>query len=383
MGELKYYTELLKIIEGGIKKDTKKVIDYATLLAKKMKDEGEERKSERIEKLLLKSGQLDDEVISFSSRQVPFDNESKLEVATVIMPYQLEEKFLLYNLSISQQVEEFIESYKESDRLASYGLNIPSTLLLFGPPGCGKTELAYYIAKQLNIPIVIARLDTLISSYLGSTSKNIRMLFEYAIKTPCILFLDEFDAIAKLRDDRNEQGELKRVVNSLLQNIDMLNDKSVLIGATNHEDLLDKAIWRRFSTRLYISYPDSTIRREIIIHTLTEIGYNTCKRNFIDVLVMLFDNLSVSDIEQILKRSVRGAILQNREVEFLDFIEGYFNYVPTGIDFDGDIDTVRREKLKYLLKVDPTFSHRMLGQILNCHHNTIRSDFKKIQGEMG
>ena len=87
------------------------------------------------------------------------------------------------------------------------------------------------------------------------------MLFEYAKKNPCILFLDEFDAIAKLRDDVNEQGELKRVVNSLLQNIDFLNDRSVLIGATNHENLLDKAIWRRFGTRLNISYPERPIKK--------------------------------------------------------------------------------------------------------------------------
>jgi SpoVK/Ycf46/Vps4 family AAA+-type ATPase len=379
---VRYYTELLKIIEGGIKRDTKKVNNYATLLAKKLKEEGEIKKSERIEKLLMESGYFEEDIISFSSKQVPFDNESKLEVATIMMPFQLENKSLFYNPPVRNQIDEFIAAYKESDRLASYGLDMPSNLLLYGPPGCGKTELAYHIAKQLNIPIVIARLDTLISSYLGSTSKNIRMLFEYAIKNPCILFLDEFDAIAKLRDDQNEQGELKRVVNSLLQNIDLLNDKSILISATNHENLLDKAIWRRFGTRLHISYPDSHIRRELIIQIFTDVGYNTHKRNFIDVLVTLFENLSVADIEQILKKSIRGAILQSREVEFLDFIEGYFNYVATDIDMNGDIDTVRREKLKFLLKLNPSFSHRMLGQILNCHHNTIKSDFKKIQEEL-
>ncbi|KQL52185.1 ATP-binding protein [Heyndrickxia sp. FSL K6-6286] len=378
---MKYYTELLKIIEGGIKKDSQKVNDYATLLAKKLKDDGEEKKSQRIEKILMKSGSFDENTINYS-RQVPFDSESKLEVATVLMPIQIEEKTLFYNESLRQQIDEFIDSYKESDRLASYGLNIPSTLLLYGPPGCGKTELAFFIAKRLNLPIVIARLDTLISSYLGSTSKNIRMLFEYAKKNPCILFLDEFDAIAKLRDDVNEQGELKRVVNSLLQNIDFLNDRSVLIGATNHENLLDKAIWRRFGTRLNISYPERQLRREIIIQILSDIGYNTYKRNFLDVLVDLFESLSVADIEQILKKSVRTAVLKNRETEFLDFIEGYFNYIATDVNLDGDPDAVRREKLKFLLKINPSFSLRMLGQILNCHHNTIRSDFKKIQGEL-
>ncbi len=91
-------------------------------------------------------------------------------------------KKLIYNLTVNQQVDEFITSYQELDQLASYGLNMPSTLLLYGPPGCGKTELALHISRKLNLPIVLARLDTLISSYLGSTSKNIRMLFEYAAK---------------------------------------------------------------------------------------------------------------------------------------------------------------------------------------------------------
>lgn len=379
---MKFYTEVLKIIEGGLRKDTKKVSDYATLLTKKLQEDGEEKKAERIEKLLSRTGFIEDNIITAASKQVPFDNETKLETATVVMPYQIEEKTLVYNPSVRKQIDEFIVSYKESDRLASYGLNIPSTLLLYGPPGCGKTELASFIAKELGIPIVIARLDTLISSYLGSTSKNIRMLFEYAAKNPCILFLDEFDAIAKLRDDKNEQGELKRVVNSLLQNIDFINEKSILIGATNHENLLDKAIWRRFSTRLHINYPNSDIRMEFISQILADIGYNDYRKNFIDVLVALFDKLSIADIEQIIKRSVRVAVIKNREVEFLDFIEGYFNYVGTDIDINGDVDTVRREKLKFLLNIDPTFSHRMLGEILNCHHNTIRSDLKKIQLEM-
>ncbi|WP_146550780.1 AAA family ATPase [Rummeliibacillus suwonensis] len=379
---MRFYTEVLKIIEGGLRKDTKKVSDYATLLAKKLQEEGEIKKAERIEKLLLKTGYVKEDIITSASTQVPFDNETKLEIATIVMPYQIEEKVLFYSPSVRKQIDEFIASYKESDRLASYGLDIPSTLLLYGPPGCGKTELASFVAKELGIPIVIARLDTLISSYLGSTSKNIRMLFEYAAKNPCVLFLDEFDAIAKLRDDKNEQGELKRVVNSLLQNIDFINDKSIIIGATNHEGLLDKAIWRRFSTRLHINYPTNDIRTELITQILSDIGYNTYRKNFIDVLASLFDKLSIADIEQILKRSVRGAILENREVGFLDFIEGYFNYVGTDIDFNGDADTVRREKLKFLLNIDPTFSHRMLGEILNCHHNTIRSDLKKIQMEM-
>src|SRR4029077_10470965 len=107
------------------------------------------------------------------------------------------------------------------------------SLLIYGPPGCGKTQLARHVAEELHLPLLTARVDTIVSSYLGNTSKNIRSLFEHAMARPCVLFLDEFDAIAKLRDDQHELGELKRVVISLLQNIDALDSSITLIPATD------------------------------------------------------------------------------------------------------------------------------------------------------
>ena len=108
---------------------------------------------------------------------------------------------------------------------------------------------------KTKLPLATARLDGLISSLLGSTAKNIRKIFDYASKQECVLFLDEFDVIAKVRDDKNEMGELKRVVNSLLQNIDMFSPDSIIIAATNHHELLDPAVWRRFNKVLLIDKP--------------------------------------------------------------------------------------------------------------------------------
>lgn len=378
---MKYFLEISKIIEGGIRGDIEKVKDYSVLLSEKLKKDGALKKSEKIEKIIsIQGGNETFKGISVS-RNLPYDSESKLELAEILYPNQIVEKNLIFNNEIKKQIDEFVGSYLERDNLTALGLDMPSTLLLYGAPGCGKTETALLIARLLDLPIVIARLDTLISSYLGSTSKNIRMLFEYASKTPCILFLDEFDAIGKLRDDKNEMGELKRVVNSLLQNIDFLNNKSILIAATNHESLLDVAIWRRFNTRMHIDYPNMEARFEIINQIFKDVNYDIDNDVFVQFLVNLLEKQSVADIQQILKRSFRKSVLQNRDPEPYDFIDSYFDYIPNDRKADGDQDTVRREKLKFLIskQTNIKLSNRLWGQIMNCHHNTIRSDLKKIK----
>jgi SpoVK/Ycf46/Vps4 family AAA+-type ATPase len=162
------------------------------------------------------------------------------------------------------QVDEFVRYVTEADRLIASGIGISPSLLMFGAPGCGKTLLATHIASRLKLPILVARSDSLISSYLGSTAKNLRALFEHAMGRPCVLFLDEFDAFAKGRDDRHELGELKRVVVSLLQNIDAMDHRTVLIAASNHEHLLDPAVWRRFAYKVRLSTPDIDERKEML-----------------------------------------------------------------------------------------------------------------------
>src|SRR3712207_5844920 len=121
-----------------------------------------------------------------------------------------------------------------------------------GVTGVQTCALPIYISMETGLPLITARLDGMISSLLGSTAKNIRKIFDFASRQECILFLDEFDVIAKIRDDKNETGELKRVVNSLIQNIDVFSRDSIIIAATNHHELLDPAIWRRFNRVLSI-----------------------------------------------------------------------------------------------------------------------------------
>jgi hypothetical protein len=157
-----------------------------------------------------------------------------------------------------------IREWRTHDRLEALGVAPGRSCLLFGPPGSGKTLSAYYLATELGLPIVDARVDGLISSFLGTTARNIANLFAFADRYRCLLLLDEFDAIAKLRDDPQEVGEIKRVVNSLLQNLDDRADIGITVAITNHHRLLDTAVWRRFENQIQFDLPDLAARAEML-----------------------------------------------------------------------------------------------------------------------
>lgn len=162
------------------------------------------------------------------------------------------------------QISEAIREFKARNALQKYGLDVTNKILLSGPPGVGKTWTALAIAGELNMELVFVRWDSLISSYLGDTGNNVRKIFEVAKNEPVVLFLDEFDAVGKERGrDRQDVGEMSRIVINILQNIDMFSPDSFLIAATNHGHLLDSAIWRRFSV-VNMELPGNEERRKLI-----------------------------------------------------------------------------------------------------------------------
>lgn len=165
----------------------------------------------------------------------------------------------LNELLIDEEVREtFLELVEEQHRvevLRSHGLEPRNRILLVGPPGNGKTSLAHAFADALMFPLYTARYEGIIGSYLGETTQRLQALFEFAAQAPCVLFFDEFDSIGKERGDIHETGEIKRVVSSLLLQIDRLPSHVVVITATNHHDLLDKAVWRRFQIQLELMPP--------------------------------------------------------------------------------------------------------------------------------
>lgn len=195
---------------------------------------------------------------------VPVDPESAAPLATVVFPEQNMARRPVFNDTVTEMVQSLTKEWEHQDQLLAAGLHPSLTALAYGPPGTGKTSLALWLAKELGLPAVVARLDGLISSLLGTTARNLGTLFSFANRYDCVLILDEFDAIAKLRDDPNEVGEIKRVVNALLQNMDTRATTGITLGLTNHETLLDPAVWRRFEVQVPIPVPAVPERTAIV-----------------------------------------------------------------------------------------------------------------------
>ncbi|MFN8019196.1 MAG: ATP-binding protein [Acidimicrobiales bacterium] len=173
------------------------------------------------------------------SSSLVFEFEPRRRLDHLVLPEQ-----------IRDAVTEIIEEHHRVDLLRSYGLEPRHRIMLVGPPGSGKTSLAEAIATETMVPLLVARYEALITSYLGETSGRLDALFEAVRARPCVLFFDEFDTIAKERGDIHETGEIKRVVSSLLLQIDRLPHYVIVVVATNHPELLDRAVWRRFQARL-------------------------------------------------------------------------------------------------------------------------------------
>ncbi len=162
---------------------------------------------------------------------------------------------LILPVVVEQAVRELAEEQHRADLLRSHNLEPRNRVLLAGPPGNGKTSLAEAIADALNVPLLVVRYEAVIGSYLGETAQRIGQVFEQARSRQCVLFFDEFDAVGKERGDLHETGEIKRVVSSLLLQIDALPSYVVVVTASNHPELLDRAVWRRFQIRLELPMP--------------------------------------------------------------------------------------------------------------------------------
>ena len=275
-------------------------------------------------------------------------------------------------------ISQFIEDAKHIGLLAEKGVSSRLGLLLYGPPGTGKTLLAGHIAASLKRPFYIARLDSLISSRLGETAKNIRGIFEFVPAQNAVLFLDEMDAIAKLRDDRHELGELKRVVNTVLQGLDSLTDDVVTIGATNHPHLLDSAIWRRFPYKAELGLPDEDVRRSLWQHFLFQDAEG--RKEDTHLLARVSDGLNGADVENIALAARRRSILGNQEpslAQILLAVHASRAGSPRLLD-NRELGTVDKKALAALLYEKGGVSQTEIAKIVGVSRQMVHRYLKEI-----
>lgn len=217
---------------------------------------------------------------------------------------------IILSEDVVEQIDIILDEFRASDILQTYSLQPRRKLLFCGPPGCGKTLCAEVLSSELGLPLLYTRFDAIISSYLGETAANLRKVFEYASRGRWVVFFDEFDAIGKSRDDHEEHGELKRVVNTFLQLLDSFHSDSLVIAATNHEQLLDNALWRRFDDILYFDKPNQEQ-----ISRLLELKLRSFRRKNLN-LTKFVSNLmgwSQADIERVCLEAMKISVLSGKD----------------------------------------------------------------------
>lgn len=239
----------------------------------------------------------------------PVDPDHGWELASVRRPERYLTDLIL-RPTIHDAIASIAREVPEWGKYEAMGIPRRNRVLFHGPPGCGKTSAAEALAAELGVPLVIVRLDAIVSSYLGQTAANLRRIFDYASSAQWVVLFDEFDALGRQRDDASEHGEIKRVVNSFLQLLDDYRGPSVLVAATNHEEILDRALWRRFDE--VIEFPNPTIieAQQLLRNRLQHVTRGSLP---INEVARQLKGLPHAAVEATAWAAMRGAIQRGRK----------------------------------------------------------------------
>lgn len=287
---------LLDMIRAGLNGD-KVLLEHAALAFSRSLKKAMPDTSEKIIALLSDHSFFGGHSLRAEGVKAPPTNpDSNLDMATIVAPDESKFPRPKLNEHLSQIIDNFLEERTNISALLQNGILPSNKILLTGAPGTGKTMLARYLASALGKNLVIMDISSSISSLLGKTGSNIKKILNYAKSTSSVLLLDEFDAIAKSRNDNTDLGELKRVVNVLLMEMEEWPSSSLLIATSNHPELLDRAIWRRFDFHLNIGLPDPFEIREILFDLLSQQVKDDSNRTFVGHVAGLLEGVSAADV---------------------------------------------------------------------------------------
>lgn len=295
------------------------------------------------------------------TQTLPVDDESRLSLLKVFKDEPSREQPLL-SLDLEETLSQLIQERRQTERLASMGLSPTRSAIFVGPPGVGKTLTARWLASQLGVPLYVLDLTAVMSSLLGRSGSNLRTALDFSKRGPCVLLLDEVDAIAKRRSDDADIGELKRLVTVILQEVDEWPATSLLLAATNHAELIDPALWRRFDLVINFKAPEMPAVKQAIKRFLGQ-DYALFGR-WIDILTFVFNGESFSDIERDLQRFRRAVALGT--ASDADLIEEFVKSRALVLERQGRID------LAVLLAKQTRLSQHTISDITGVSRDTIR-----------
>lgn len=237
--------------------------------------------------------------------QIPTKADAKDFLFEVSPQRTLDDLFL--SQGVREMTDQLVEEHRQRELLESHRLQPRHKILLAGPSGNGKTAYAEALAERLQVPLFVVRYEGVVSSFLGDTSSNLQKLFDHVHDQRCVLFFDEFDVLGKERGDARETGEIKRVVSSLLLQIDRLPSHVVAISATNHPEMLDRAVWRRFDLRMELGGPTASQREEFVLRFFRKREIPPPGMKFLSEL----GDASFSDLEKFCLGVVRRYVLNS------------------------------------------------------------------------
>lgn len=309
---------------------------------------------------------------SLEQQPLPIDDESRLSLLKAFNDGPGRESPLMSD-RLEESLGQLIQERRQTDRLAALGLHPTRSAIFVGAPGVGKTLTARWLAAQLGVPLYVLDLTAVMSSLLGRSGSNLRAALDYAKRSPCVLLLDEIDAVAKRRSDDADVGELKRLVTVMLQEVEEWQASGLLLAATNHPELIDPALWRRFDLVIEFDMPEEDTRREAIKRFFGP-DYALFGQ-WSDALNHAFKGQSYSDIERSIQRFRRALALSI--ATDTELVEAFVK------DRVSELDHKDRLGIALSLARKTSLSQHAIHKITGVSRDTIRKHTNKSELKQG